>query len=206
MPKKFATENTKAVAARERKKQAKDEVSAKKQKELDDLYWADNDKQLQKKQQKKEAEEKKKQDALRKKAEAKELLEKEQSEIIKKTSKPAPPVKVTRAQISAKAAAPKVEKEEKKVETHLDAPLIENINRLQVEGEEARTIDEAISILGNNDELDKHPEKRMKAAYTAYEERRLKELKEENPTLRLSQLKQMIFKEWQKSPENPLNQ
>lgn len=46
----------------------------------------------------------------------------------------------------------------------------------------------------------------MKAAYTAYEERRLKELKEENPSLRLSQLKQMIFKEWQKSPENPLNQ
>lgn len=58
----------------------------------------------------------------------------------------------------------------------------------------------------NDQEMDKHPEKRMKAAYTAYEERRLKELKIEHPTLRLSQLKQMIFKEWQKSPENPLNQ
>lgn len=45
----------------------------------------------------------------------------------------------------------------------------------------------------------------MKAAYNAFEERRLKELKLENPSLRLSQLKQMIFKEWQKSPENPLN-
>lgn len=55
-------------------------------------------------------------------------------------------------------------------------------------------------------EIDKHPEKRMKAAYAAYEERRLQELKIEHPTLRLSQLKQMIFKEWQKSPENPLNQ
>lgn len=54
-------------------------------------------------------------------------------------------------------------------------------------------------------EVDKHPEKRMKAAYTAFEERRLKTLKEEQPTLRLSQLKQIIFKEWQKSPENPLN-
>lgn len=58
---------------------------------------------------------------------------------------------------------------------------------------------------GPTDDYDKHPEKRMKAAYTAYEERRLKELKLENPSLRLSQLKQMIFKEWQKSPENPLN-
>lgn len=46
----------------------------------------------------------------------------------------------------------------------------------------------------------------MKAAYTAYEDKRLAELKEENPTLRMSQLKQMIFKEWQKSPDNPLNQ
>lgn len=57
----------------------------------------------------------------------------------------------------------------------------------------------------NSEEVDKHPEKRLKAAYNAFEEKRLKELKEENPTLRLSQLKQMIFKEWQKSPENPLN-
>lgn len=55
-------------------------------------------------------------------------------------------------------------------------------------------------------DVDKHPEKRMKAAYTAFEEKRLAQLKEEQPTLRLSQLKQLIFKEWQKSPENPLNQ
>lgn len=46
----------------------------------------------------------------------------------------------------------------------------------------------------------------MKAAYLAYEERRLAELKLSNPSLRLSQLKQMVFKEWQKSPENPTNQ
>lgn len=55
------------------------------------------------------------------------------------------------------------------------------------------------------EDIDKHPEKRLKAAYNAFEERRLQELKMENPSLRLSQLKQMIFKEWQKSPENPLN-
>jgi hypothetical protein len=45
----------------------------------------------------------------------------------------------------------------------------------------------------------------MKAAYTAFENRRLEEMKMEFPSLRLSQLKQMIFKEWQKSTENPLN-
>ncbi|XP_050313947.1 coiled-coil domain-containing protein 124 [Anthonomus grandis grandis] len=205
MPKKFATENTKAVAARERKKAAKDEVNAKKERDLEEAKWKDDDKQLLKKQQKKELDERKKQEQLQRKAEAKALLEKEMGSI-KTTSKPAPSAKVTRAQIQAKKEEQPKKKEEKVVETHLDTPLVENINRLSIDGEEARTIDEAIQILdGASTDIDKHPEKRMKAAYTAYEERRLQELKMEYPSLRLSQLKQMIFKEWQKSPENPLN-
>lgn len=52
---------------------------------------------------------------------------------------------------------------------------------------------------------DRHPEKRMKAAYAAFEEKHLAGLKEENPTLRLSQIRQMLSKMWQRSPENPLN-
>ena len=43
----------------------------------------------------------------------------------------------------------------------------------------------------------------MKAAYEEFGEERLPQLKEENPSLRLSQLKQMLFKEWQKHPKNP---
>ena len=54
--------------------------------------------------------------------------------------------------------------------------------------------------------VDMHPEKRMKAAYAAYESRQLPLLKEQNPNLRLSQIKQMIKKDWQKSPENPMIQ
>jgi len=54
--------------------------------------------------------------------------------------------------------------------------------------------------------VDLHPEKRMRAAYLAYEERRMAQVKAENPNLRLSQLKQMIKKDWNKAPENPLNQ
>ena len=53
---------------------------------------------------------------------------------------------------------------------------------------------------------EKHPEKRIKAAYAAYEEQHLPVLKAEFPNLRLSQLKQMLKKDWMKSPENPLNQ
>ena len=72
---------------------------------------------------------------------------------------------------------------------------------------EARTVDEAIAVLSVGQEpQDRHPERRMKAAYTAYEERELPRLKEENPNLRMSQLKQLLRKEWMKSPENPMNQ
>lgn len=46
----------------------------------------------------------------------------------------------------------------------------------------------------------------MKAAYATFEEKMLPVIKEQNPTLRLSQLKQILRKEWIKSPENPLNQ
>lgn len=56
------------------------------------------------------------------------------------------------------------------------------------------------------EEVDHHPERRMKAAFAAYEEANMPRLKKENPNMRLSQLKQQLKKEWMKSPENPLNQ
>lgn len=46
----------------------------------------------------------------------------------------------------------------------------------------------------------------MRAAYTAFEEAQLPRLKQENPNMRLSQLRQLLKKEWQRSPDNPLNQ
>ncbi|KHJ94578.1 hypothetical protein OESDEN_05486, partial [Oesophagostomum dentatum] len=96
-----------------------------------------------------------------------------------------------------KLAAEKIE-----VVDHLE----ENLNQLEVGTETARTVSEAIQILGGvSEEIDKHPEKRMRAAYLAFEEARLPQVKQEHPTYRLSQLKQLLKKEWQKSPENPLN-
>ena len=53
--------------------------------------------------------------------------------------------------------------------------------------------------------VDRHPERRLKAAYAAFEAENLDRLKKENPTLRLSQIKQLLCKEWMKSPANPLN-
>ena len=56
------------------------------------------------------------------------------------------------------------------------------------------------------EEVDLHPEKRLKAAYKKFEETNMPIIKQENPNMKLSQLKQMLWKDWQKSPENPLNQ
>ncbi|CAH2049898.1 unnamed protein product, partial [Iphiclides podalirius] len=208
MPKKFAGENSKAVAARERKELAKQEKDLKLQKTVEDAAWQDDDDKLKKKQQKKEEQERKRLEQLKKKADAKALLEKEM-ESIKGAVKAAPQPKITRAQIEQiKERSLKVEPE-KHVPARVvveEPPLEENLNRLQLDGEVAQSVDEAISLLSDKADTDKHPEKRLKAAYTAFEEINLPRLKAENPTLRLSQLKQMLRKEWTKSPQNPLNQ
>ena len=92
--------------------------------------------------------------------------------------------------------------------------LEQNPNLLELErqrsGEiQARTVDEAIVVLGGGGGKgagDRHPERRMKAAFAAFEEREMPRLKAENPTLRMSQLRQLLKKEWMKSPDNPLVQ
>lgn len=50
MPKKFAGENSKAVAAKARKAAAQEEQAQKKQKQIEDEYWKDDDKNAAKKQ------------------------------------------------------------------------------------------------------------------------------------------------------------
>jgi len=56
--------------------------------------------------------------------------------------------------------------------------------------------------------IDKHPERRFKAAFAAYEERRLKEMDADGSGqgLRQNQKKERIRKEFEKSDENPFNQ
>lgn len=77
----------------------------------------------------------------------------------------------------------------------------------------ATNIDDALDALGLDDgptgtKIDRHPERRRKAAYAAFEERRLNEMESDGTGqgLRLNQKKERIRKEFEKSPENPLNQ
>ncbi|KAK3990090.1 hypothetical protein QBC44DRAFT_75223 [Cladorrhinum sp. PSN332] len=68
---------------------------------------------------------------------------------------------------------------------------------------------DALSLTGSTDtKIDRHPERRVKAAYAAFEERRLKEMDADGSGagLRLQQRKEKLRKEFEKSPENPMNQ
>lgn len=75
---------------------------------------------------------------------------------------------------------------------------------------------EAMSLVNDRDDaasrgsaaasLEKHPERRVKAAFEAYKERQLPIVREEHPGLRLQQYNELLFKQFQKAPENPFNQ
>ena len=67
---------------------------------------------------------------------------------------------------------------------------------------------DALSLTSNNpsEKIDRHPERRYKAAYAAYEARRMPEVEEEHKGLRKNQRIELIRKEFERSPENPFNQ
>jgi len=222
MPKKFVGENSKAAAAKARKNEKADAEKAKKEKEIEDAKWKDDDKSLAKKQARKDDAERKRQEALQKKKERDELISAEDAEVQSVAAKKSggSTAKITRAQIRAEtekreaaargaalAAAAAAGQTKAKVENNLEEPIPENLNRVEPEAVTASNVEDAIAALSVKEEaVDKHPEKRMKAAYEAFEKERLPQLKAENVNLRLSQLKQILRKEWMKSPENPLNQ
>ncbi|XP_034611160.1 coiled-coil domain-containing protein 124 [Trachemys scripta elegans] len=212
MPKKFQGENTKSAAARARKAEAKAAADAKRQQELEDALWKDEDKHVLRKEQRKEEREKRRLEQLERKKEMQRLLEEEDAKLKGKLPKPITPGKITRAQIEETIRKDQQQKENgdevEKQKSHLDVPLEENINRRVLEEGtvEARTIEDAIAVLSVADDLDRHPERRMKAAFATFEEINLPRLKQENPNMRLSQLKQLLKKEWMRSPDNPMNQ
>lgn len=222
MPKKFKGTNSKAEEARARKDAARLAEKERKQKEEEDRYWEDNDKHVMRKQQRKvgsclqDDKERKRQEATERKVANQEALKAEESE----SSKSGPSVrpKMTVAEIQAErerkaAAAASATAKTKKADEETRDVLEENPNQqmaalMAAEGSvEARSVEDAIAVLNvsKTTPTDRHPEKRMKAAYNAFEERELPKLKTENPNMRLSQIKQLLKKEWMKSPENPMN-
>eukprot|EP00823_Brevimastigomonas_motovehiculus_P000398 TRINITY_DN10491_c0_g1_i1.p1 TRINITY_DN10491_c0_g1~~TRINITY_DN10491_c0_g1_i1.p1 ORF type:complete len:229 (-),score=94.77 TRINITY_DN10491_c0_g1_i1:202-888(-) len=224
MPKKLHT-NPKAAEARQRKDTVKKEKLDKETKQKEDARWADEGTtatELRKKE--KEA---KKEEKLAKDAKKKELQEKETKEL-EKVSK-AQARKMTQAQLREQVEeAKKVkekDKEKEEMKKHKLVPQLEpeeNYNQklAAIKAEEIAkygeknvvdasfSIDNAIAALklsNDDEEKDRHPERRMKAAFLAYEDDHLPQLKTENPSLKMTQLKEKLWKQWLKAAENPFN-
>ena len=208
-----------ALESRDREATKKLESRLLADKAAEEARWADDHKERQLKEQRARERDDKDADRVRREAEKRELLEKEQKDLEhygKNRKQVASSSKVTRANIMANALShvKTSKKTEPVIETIHDLPLIPNLNRENAEiiargGEviDASDIDAALAALRlteGAEAVDLHPEKRVKALHKAFEERRLPELKAEFPGLKLSQLKERSFKEWQKAPENPL--
>ena len=74
----------------------------------------------------------------------------------------------------------------------------------------ATGIDNALDALdltenASAQKIERHPERRFKAAYAAFEERRLPEIEVENPGLRKNQRQAQARKEFERHPDNPFN-
>ncbi|KAL7319424.1 hypothetical protein PS15m_002560 [Mucor circinelloides] len=140
---------------------------------------------------KKEEAEAKKAAAAAKKAEAAKLLAEEEKEFKKK-----PTLKGVDKKAAQKSAKHEAAGQARRVIPEFSATGIDDaLDLLSIDEGSAKAKD-----------IEKHPERRFKAALAAYEERELPRIKAENPGLRLTQLKELVYKAFQKAPENPFNQ
>ncbi|GBE61652.1 DUF1014 domain-containing protein, putative [Babesia ovata] len=212
--------NSKALEAKQRKKEQREAIERKKEAEALDKYWEDNDKLVQAKQERKLEAQRRQQERLQRKQELRQLLEKEDSELVsnKTCAKGAAVTKVTRAEIlrmqALQAEARAKEAASREENPYCDVTLgnmnHENMReRMMLEEQnidlvKASGLDEVLDALAIGPKVDANAEKRVKAAYDAFEERKMAELKVEYPNLKFSQYKDMIFKAWKKSPENPM--
>ncbi|NWZ34568.1 CC124 protein, partial [Brachypodius atriceps] len=152
MPKKFQGENSKSAAARARRAEAKAAAEARRQQELEDELWKDEDKHVLRKEQRKEEREKRRLEQLERRKELQRLLEEEDSKLKGKTPKQGNPGKITRAQIEENVRKEHKENTDaaaEKEKSHLEVPLEENLNRRVAEegAVEARSIEDAIAAL-----------------------------------------------------------
>ncbi|EUD64312.1 hypothetical protein C922_05304 [Plasmodium inui San Antonio 1] len=207
--------NSRAIEARMRKKMEKD----KKQKQLEekklDEYWKDDDKKAQAKIQRKLEAENKRQQKLDRKKELRELYGEEEKSLKSNKESKTTSSKVTQAQILQRLIEEKKKEmeEDKKKKNNLNVhemELEDNINHIQ--RDEINDYDEYINATGIDnvisalDNVSFEKTKKVKVAYKKFEEENLPLIKEQYKGLKLSQFKQILWKQFKKSPDNPMNQ
>lgn len=214
--------NQKALEARERKQAAALEKKRREEEHAENERWRDDDKHANRKIERRREALNKQEEKQQKKQELRKLYEEEDSKIVSNKSKAATGNKLTKAEIAKRTLMFAMQSstgisKNKSEELGQDL-LMENPNRVEkeirietesknIEYISASTLDEALLALGIDEKpgADMHPEKRQKAAWLAYVDNNLPILKNENPTLKRSQLLQMLQKSWKKAPENPMN-
>uniref|UniRef100_A0A1D1XZ49 Coiled-coil domain-containing protein 124 n=1 Tax=Anthurium amnicola TaxID=1678845 RepID=A0A1D1XZ49_9ARAE len=226
MPKKMGV-NSKAEAARTRKSATEAERKDREAHEKEERYWKEAEGSKSRAAKKREDEAEKRAEVAARKAENRKIAETEQVDLERSMRKPdkkagrvsIPVPKVTEADLERRReeerlrvlreaeAAKKRQNRTTEQEEYDRMVLVSNTNR-DDSLIEAHTVEEAIAKMSVAEPAlppDRHPERRLKASYKAFEEAELPKLKEEKPGLTLTQYKDMIWKLWQRSPDNPLN-
>ena len=200
--------NRHAAEAMERKNIAESSKAAKKAQAEDDAAWADDgDKKGKKKAAKQDDKAAKDREKAARKAERDAIEREEEASMKSKVTK-----KLTKAQIDASTASkPKPKKQYDVVSEEQQARQLMKGNDNANTSVDATGLKEASEQLArvnlaSTTAADDHPERRLKAAHLAFEEKTIPMLKADNPGLKRSQLKELCFKQWQKSPENPMVQ
>ncbi|KAJ2312488.1 hypothetical protein IWW54_002055 [Coemansia sp. RSA 2705] len=219
MPKKFAEKNSKAVAAAKIKAEAKaekDERARQLKEQKESQAWSTGAKKAGKK----EDQEAKRLEKLARKAKADKLLAAENSGIAKSKPRTGGPSKLAP---KVKPPPPVVRGAEKKAVAKEQAQAAAELQSQPVQAFQARNIDDAILLMDavaiDDDaegstpsaarkpaQIDRHPERRFKAAFEAYKDTHFDRIKSENPGLRRQQIHDMLYKQFAKAPENPFNQ
>ncbi|XP_047066932.1 coiled-coil domain-containing protein 124 [Lolium rigidum] len=231
MPKKMGV-NSKAEAARERRSAEESDRRQKAERSKEEEYWREAEGSKPRAARRREEEAEKKAEAAARRAENRRLAEAEEAALARAAASSktdarkanrvaAPAAKVTEAELlrrreeerlrlerdaeAAKKRAARVSEEDE----YERVVVVPNTNR-DDSIVEASSVGEAIarmSLVNSESPLpaDRHPERRLKASFKAFEEAELPRLKEEKPGLTLKQYKDMIWKLWKKSPDNPLN-
>ncbi|CAG8458357.1 1637_t:CDS:2 [Diversispora eburnea] len=199
MPKKFKGENTKVTAAKERKNQHKIETEAKKKADKErkeSEEWAVGAKDISKK----EIQKQKKEAQLAKKMEAARILEQEEKEL----SKFKPIINATGEEKKAMKRTQKHEKvsiEKREIPEFSASNIDDALDLLSIATDPSAMggSSNITSALNSNSKvtIDRHPERRFKAALSAYEEREMPGIKKENPGLRYTQYRDLIYKNFQ---------
>lgn len=228
MPKKFGL-NEKKQEALEKKEKTKKEKIEKEIEKMENDYWKEDDEKVLKKLNRQKEKEQKRIETLQHKKELKELVEKEEEELQKELNKnkniKKQEHKITMGSVQQakeeelKKLSEKFDKQE--ITTSYDKELNVNVeedfvnsNFLKMEEYkeylkngvdlvEASGVESATESFNINSSIT-HPEKRVRAAWNAYVDKNLPDLKKQFPKYRRNKLLDILSKDFNKSTDNPM--